>query len=567
MSELIVQAQAALLAAAAGDALGWAQEGRGGLVGGKAARESRKPEPFFRPWNRTGGSRFLRYPDPVAAGEYSDDTQLILAVSRSCLQGPNWARHLAEVELPIWPLYQRGGGRAVLSAANAWSTGRPPWIPKSSSDGVTKVRQYLDAGANGVAMRILPHVIWCRVQFENTGERLLELHRRVVLDGITTHGHPRALVGALAYASALDYAFQANGDLRPDDLAKAAHRGLLNGKDVAEWFPAEWSGLQSRDALIEVWNHVNDEMSSLLHQIRDSLSRGAMSSVDATLESLGALSRENGSGTITAASAIFLAGRSGTRPLSGLLQAAFAHGADTDTLASMVGALLGAVHGTNWLGDLQGVQDSEYIADIARRLATGQEETSSGKAPISARELYRTLDNPSEKGGVFPDSRLFRVLGRERLSEAPGVVRVRLQFDDGQTVTVDRVHRNIAAQPRNDRVKLVPDSGHAKERGADSVPRASDGPTTIGVTLPTADLEATRLFYSQLLGKELKTIDGAVSVSPTIKFVELSQPSLWGADVQIDLLHDGNDQPDQSESDQDKRDPDGRTIRYRDWTG
>lgn len=86
------------------------------------------------------------------AGEYSDDTQLLLAVARACLAGNQWLEHLRVVELPFWPTYQRGGGRAALTACRAWQDSSPPWAS-------TKAASYFAAGANGAAMRIAPHVL------------------------------------------------------------------------------------------------------------------------------------------------------------------------------------------------------------------------------------------------------------------------------------------------------------------------------------------------------------------------------------------------------------------------
>ena len=47
-------------------------------------------------------------------------------------------------------------------------------------------------------MRILPHVL-----FDADISEFAPLAQNIMLDGIVTHGHPRALVGALAYGYAL----------------------------------------------------------------------------------------------------------------------------------------------------------------------------------------------------------------------------------------------------------------------------------------------------------------------------------------------------------------------------
>ena len=146
-----------MLGGAVGDALGWPQEDRSQIIGGRNASEV-EPRPQFRSWERNGGTRYGRYVDPVRAGEYSDDTQLMLATARSCLLGDEWIERLRRVELPQWPLYQRGGGGAVLRAARAWEHGKEPWSVGTAKDRDDAVK-YFNAGANGVAMRIAPHAV------------------------------------------------------------------------------------------------------------------------------------------------------------------------------------------------------------------------------------------------------------------------------------------------------------------------------------------------------------------------------------------------------------------------
>ena len=116
------KAEGAFLAFAAGDALGWPQEMprsvRGGPVGGSPSLE-------FRTWTRRSGGRFRPYDEVIGAGEYSDDTQLTLAVARSRTNhGADWWRAFMRVELPRWTIYERGGGGATKRAAQAWVAAR-----------------------------------------------------------------------------------------------------------------------------------------------------------------------------------------------------------------------------------------------------------------------------------------------------------------------------------------------------------------------------------------------------------------------------------------------------------
>lgn len=186
----------------------------------------------FHPWIRKSGGRYYPYDEEIKAGEYSDDTQLILATARSLLaEGKQWVKHFTFVELPFWTLYERGGGGATKRAAEAWLAGKEPW---SGALKPMDIKKYFDAGGNGVAMRILPHVVYQSAQREFS-----IIAREVVVNGICTHGHPRALVGALAYAYALWLAFREQSTLKYGEL-------LLSSIDV-------WSMLPSVESEFPSW--------------------------------------------------------------------------------------------------------------------------------------------------------------------------------------------------------------------------------------------------------------------------------------------------------------------------
>ncbi len=150
------------LSAAVGDALGWPQEQRSSIVGGQKARRV-PPRAEFREWERNSGTRFSRYRETVGAGEYSDDTQMLLAVARACLSH-DWRSLLTTVELPALLLYERGAGRTILGAAQTWADGAPPWAHLASKRDDHDVWGYYNAGANGVAMRIAAHVVLTAAQ-------------------------------------------------------------------------------------------------------------------------------------------------------------------------------------------------------------------------------------------------------------------------------------------------------------------------------------------------------------------------------------------------------------------
>jgi ADP-ribosylglycohydrolase len=443
-----------VLGAAIGDALGWPQEQRSGIQGGKAAR-SIPARPEFREWSRYSGTRFSRYQESVFAGEYSDDTQLLLAVTRSCLT-PDWRGYFSRVELPAWPVYQRGGGLAVLRASRAWVLSeRPPWSLGEGSN-LTRdfLKKYFAGGANGVAMRIAPHV--AVTVTEDSTDSLLE---RVLKDGICTHGHPRALIGGMVHALALRYMLRLQGPMGYDDLPEF----LLSERswqrvDLLDTLPSEWLNayrITLNESPVVLWRSVVDETITLLEIVLRSLERGAMAHDHSTFAELGCFDRRtNGAGHVSATAAIYAASRMAARPMSALLYTAYLQDADTDTLASMTASLLGAVHGADWLNPMAAqVQDIGYLTAIADELSNaarseGEMLVHSQPPPVSKGKIVTFLDELAEQVvgsyGSFLDQRRYSLESKQELqsvSSSHKVFRWRLQLADGQTMVIDRVRR------------------------------------------------------------------------------------------------------------------------------
>lgn len=232
-SKVTDKALGAFLGAAIGDALGWPNEmparrvrsGHGGDAGLNTS---------FETWRRRSGGRFMPHEETIRAGEYSDDTQLLLCSARSLLHRGAWLDHFVFKELPTWRLYQRGGGGATNRAVDLWIKGQPPW---SLNPDDPKWRSYFNAGGNGVAMRILPHAV--------AGARDNSFHstvQAILLNGISTHGHPRALLGALAYGFVVWQALRMNGTLPYGQLIEL----VLNRSD-------DWSVFPERVAMLSQW--------------------------------------------------------------------------------------------------------------------------------------------------------------------------------------------------------------------------------------------------------------------------------------------------------------------------
>ena len=437
----LAKAEGAFLALAAGDALGWPQEMPRNILGN---RKNAGAHVEFEEWRRRGGGRFQPYEEVIRSGEYSDDTQLTLAVARSRIHhGPAWWKAFTRIELPLWLLYERGGGGATKRAANAWAGGSPPW--KSSKRDI--VRRYFEAGGNGVAMRVLPHALFLAGQDDPT-----TLIHDVVLDGTATHGHPRALVGATAYAYAAWSLARLSGTLRFGELLdtlldeSSAWGGFpTSTRDRSSWFESADDTSTMRYG--EIWGQTAREMRELLEKARKGLRAGALADDHSVLKDLGCFGRAKGAGTSSAAGAAYLAARHAAQPVQGILRAAFEKGVDTDTLAAMSGGLMGCLAGVEWLPQpWLRVQDAEYLRNMAAKVAQGPEGAS--EKPVEPLPLLQSiLSNLALNGNqevclggatraVARTSRDPKPLGKSVVVRA-----WQLKTADGQTMYVTKVGR------------------------------------------------------------------------------------------------------------------------------
>lgn len=412
------RATGTLLAAAVGDALGWPFERRDRT---RPLSETPGPGGFFA-WDRISGSRQQRVMEHINAGDYSDDTQMIIAVARARLTaGKQWQTWLERVEWPFLLDYERGAGAGVKAACRAWSRGRVPW------DGATTATaRYFASGANGAAMRIVPHVL-----IHHQDLRFDELAVDVVRDAATTHGHPRALLGAVVHAYALWVSLREPAPLPYGWLIDT----LLD--DAKQWGQPFWRMLpeawQARAAtqfdmrFDQAWLQTMAEVDQLLTAAQQELKEGAVSAPTVFLTRQGLTSKDTrGSGTLCAVAAAYLAARSASSPDLGLVTAARLDNADTDTLASMTGSLLGAALGTEWLGVYgRTVQDRALLVDLAEGL-------------LASPEKARIQPPSHEQAGQA------RTAFAKRISDAAGISRV-LQLPDRRSAQVGPVTRGEAA--------------------------------------------------------------------------------------------------------------------------
>jgi ADP-ribosylglycohydrolase/catechol 2,3-dioxygenase-like lactoylglutathione lyase family enzyme len=501
-ADIRARAEGALLATAVGDALGWPQEDRGRRTDG-----SRTPEPKFdfTEWRRRGGGRYASHEESIHPGEYSDDTQLVLAVARARRTGDAWWDRLTQVELPFWLFYERGGGMATKRAARSWASGKAPWHGEHA-DG------YFAAGGNGVTMRVLPHILYgCQ------GTEFAPVAAAVVKDGTATHGHPNALVGALAYSYALWLALRRERVLAYGALISELYEAADDWSLLPTDLPAGWrdaADAHSNGDYAGAWRKAGASMVNLLGVAAAAMEHGALSVDRETLEALGAFdNRVSGAGTVTAAAAVFLASRYAARPAQGLLAAAFAIGADTDTLAATAGGLLGAINGREWL-DVAGrrVQDQRYLVATARAAVSagaggeGLKYRPLDSRPRELRTLWRRLGDVTTGAEIsLPDGRV-GVLERitDLATSTRHTIRVyAIRTDDGQSLFLKKVSR-LPRDQGGDKQALAP-------AAAEISPAVGSGQTIPSTTvrrravvaIEAASIKRTVDFYRDLIGLEL----------------------------------------------------------------
>lgn len=475
-------ARGAMLAFAVGDSLGWPLEIRGNRVGGT---RDLHPELALREWTRREGGRHAPHEEAMPAGVYSDDTQLTLAVARAQRYG-SWWEYFTEVELPWWTQYELGGGGATKRAAQSWAKQVPPWDPRGA-------KAYWTAGGNGAAMRVLPHCVRPEQPFA-------EVRRRVLADGAATHGDPVALVGAQLYAYALWMTAQRRSpvgwaELLDESLEGVGDWGLLDPESV----PYGWAR-HITDEYFDRWGRTVQDTHDLLSRARNDMAHGALTVDDEVLRELGCFSSSGGAGTITAVGALYLASRHASNPEHGLLRAAFARGADTDTLAAMTGALLGAVHGPLWLGRAAAdVMDSELLSH-----ALGDPRVGDADAPVryerGARRHVEARLAESRPGARadLPFYGKIEIIAIHDLDNRTSWIRSWwFRNEAGQTFRVKRISR-AQSQPwiplRRDEIERP---RHAADRNGTEQP---NGRIRSGLVVRVGDIDRARAFYETLIG-------------------------------------------------------------------
>ncbi|HSH60419.1 MAG TPA: ADP-ribosylglycohydrolase family protein [Acidimicrobiales bacterium] len=349
-------ARRSALWAAYGDALGWTSE----LTDDAGLRRRTRGEPLKTPisWKRhIGGRGGLTVLLP--AGCYSDDTQLRLATSRAI--GPNGfdVEAFSKVELPVWLGYALGGGNSTKAAARNLAKPSTSWF-------VNTYRGWLESGGNGAAMRIQPH-IWAAPELDNPAGYLVDVMR----NSICTHAHPVGLIGAVIHALTLAYTMMTGAIPQAEDLTRLTESAgelpaiLANDSEAGQYWLTSWER-HSRQSFRDTWTLTVKDTLDVIAKAATAVRTGEPDErYHALIDALNLTDQgRRGSGQLSAIAAVALTWCE-PRPVEAMILAANALGTDTDTIATMAGALLGAACTEEPPGD---IVDRQLISAEAERL-------------------------------------------------------------------------------------------------------------------------------------------------------------------------------------------------------
>lgn len=369
--------------AAIGDALGWMTE----FEKSKDSLKKKFGKDYidsFHDWEKTVGGRFHGYVDKLKAGSYSDDTQLLLSVARSIKSdGFVDQQYFAKKELPEWLLYSRGAGRTIKNAARKIERKSAEWNKNFFTFKAGKSTiDYRDSGANGAAMRILP------IALANFGEPD-KIKEEIFGNSIITHGHPRAILGAMLYGYSIDTILRFN----PENFNYTSFLTEL-GKDIHQKFSIDFLSEPKFKAWEIKWNKgskkpFGDLFKEIVEETREylrttyKLLTNEVSDFEA-LTKLGCYKNETkGSGTSTVIAGIYLTCKYSNEPLKGIEQAVNSIGTDTDSIAAFTGGLIGALHGQSIIpSKWKTVQDIDYLDAMSTRLLEISESRADLKSPV-----------------------------------------------------------------------------------------------------------------------------------------------------------------------------------------
>ena len=314
------QFEGALIGCAVGDALGAPLEG----WSRERIAKLQSVTDCFRPLSR--GKDGMRYPN----GQYTDDTQLTMAIARSLvLRGAVDGAEIAREFAALWRSGEIVGAGPVAHRAVRRLIEGSPWQDAALPD---------DLPLNGAAMRIAPVGLW-------NCDRPDRLADDVATASVVTHRHPVAIDAAMAVATAVALAATSSAIETPPFLDAVAASVRGSNPSFAGHVEGLGDWLQSPEqAALEAIADTG--------QRRGTRGFGIPALAEPTvLASLYAFLRSPNDYVAT-------------------IDFALRIGGDVDTIAAIAGAMSGTHNGVDAIpGHLAaGVKDSAEIMDLGERL-------------------------------------------------------------------------------------------------------------------------------------------------------------------------------------------------------
>jgi len=366
---MISRYKASLKLLAIADALGYMSEGIDSQEDLKKKIGIDKIETFHK-WENHKPGRFQDNKFTVNEGEYSDVTQMSLAVARSIqYDGEMDHNYFAKRELANWDKYERCGGNTVRGASTNIRKKQVKWntnFHEHKRKG--KTRDYRNCGANGVAMRVLPIVL----AFHKNWHKIKD---NIFANAIVTHGHPRAIIGAFLYASVLEYILDNSLDTftckklldhissnYDDDCCIPFFRNA----DYKEWLSI-WDKNQAK-VFKDLYSEILDETRNKLDILKDGITKSK--AIEETLDDLGCTqSGIKRYGTSTILGGILMFCKYIDKPEQGIIKTVNTFNTDKKVIAAFAGSLYGALYGESAIPDKwKNVQDAQYIETVASKL-------------------------------------------------------------------------------------------------------------------------------------------------------------------------------------------------------
>lgn len=356
----------AIVLSASGDALGWMTEFYSDSKQ-LAKKFGTSQITKFLNWERFCGNRYNGYKDIISSGSYSDDTQLMLAVARSInIEGKCDHQHFAKIELVGWLDYKRGAGMATTEAAQKIQRKSASWnnnfyIKKQNNI----IINYSNAGGNGAAMRVLP----ISLAFIHNLELTLE---EIFCNSIVTHGHPRAIIGAMLYGLIINTII--NLKLNGIELL------IYIGQNMQAVLLRVLDNILRRGVLtswFKIWEqngkNFDSEYRLVIQDCLNILRNGYTviknnKDLYHLFELMGVFNPDfKGSGVSTVIAALFCFCKI-KNYYDGIIYAVNLLGADTDSIAGFLGAMYGVFMQDDITDNFIGVQDFNYLVLVAENL-------------------------------------------------------------------------------------------------------------------------------------------------------------------------------------------------------